>query len=72
MLPLLCPTLYLPVLQHQTTIKQDIKEENPITINDFNNSANQDMLCDSLINSETTTALHFNIHQKKALLQELV
>ena len=43
-----------------------------ITINDFNNSNNQVMLCDQpLINSETTTNSQFNIQHKKSLAQQL-
>jgi hypothetical protein len=52
---------------------QKENEQQSITINDFNNSNNQDTLFDSpLINSGTTTNSQFNIQNKEALLQELV
>ena len=73
MLPLLHPILYLPLIGQQTSIKQGEREGLSITINEFNNSNNQDTLYDSLlINAETTTDSHFSIQNDKALLQELV
>jgi hypothetical protein len=73
MLPLLCPILYLPFLEQQTKSMRKENERQYITINDFNNSNNQDTLCDfPLINLETTTNLQFNIQHKNALVQELV
>ena len=73
MLPLLRPLLFLSFLEQQSKAKLIENEGLPITINDFNNSANEDMLCESpLINAETTTDMHFNMQNKKALLQELI
>ena len=72
MLPLFRPILYLPFIGQQT--KEDVtsKQVLQVTINDFNNSNNQDKLCDfPLINAETSE-LHFNLQHKKALMQELV
>jgi hypothetical protein len=66
MLLLLHPVLYLPFLEQQTKAKQIENEGLSITINDFNNSANQDMLCDSqLINAETLLicTLTYNIRK---------
>jgi hypothetical protein len=61
MLPLLRPILYLPFLKQQTKAK----EEHPITIKDFNNSNNQDILHDSpLINAENTTTTNSNLDTK--------
>jgi hypothetical protein len=71
MLPLLRPILYLPLIGQQTKAK----EEHPITIKDFNNSNNQDILHDSpLINIEniTTTNSNLDTQNKKELIQEPV
>jgi len=62
------PILYIPSPENQTRAK----EEHPVTLKDFNNSSNQDILYESpLINSENTADSHFNIQNKKAFLQEL-
>ena len=68
MLPLLCPILYLPLLEQRKKAKQEL----PVMLKDFNNSNNQDILYDSSMTNTDTTDLHFNIQNKKALVQELV
>jgi len=53
--------------------KARIKEGPTITINEFKNSNNQDTLYEDppLATAETSDS-HFNIQNKKALMQELV
>ena len=73
MLPLLRPILYLPLIGQQTRTKQDTKEIDNITINEFKNSNNQDTLYeDPPLATADTSDSHFNIQNKKALMQELV
>src|SRR6478609_3866631 len=74
MLPLLHPILYLPssVPQHQTTINK-IQKRSTISIKEFKNSNNQDRSYykDPPLTTAETTNPHFNIQNKRALIQDL-